>query len=128
MLVRLAGGCATSSLIIDIRPHKPPPFFLATTSDTNFPVMDVPAQDAMKPWLERVAKRATELWREDLESLCLDAKNRFPDIVWHTSAQLSDDRELQSAVWGHMGTHCERTCHTRFYFKISHPRIGANQS
>ncbi|KDR67442.1 hypothetical protein GALMADRAFT_258395 [Galerina marginata CBS 339.88] len=58
----------------------------------------VPAQEAMKPWRELISEQATKSWQEDLESLCLDAENRFPDIVWHTNSELG---KLSSTVWAH---------------------------
>ncbi|KDR68156.1 hypothetical protein GALMADRAFT_146638 [Galerina marginata CBS 339.88] len=66
--------------------------------------MAMPAQEAMKPWLELASEQATKLWLEDLESLCLDAKHRFPDLVWSTKAELgdSDIKNASRKIWGHL--------------------------
>ncbi|KDR68162.1 hypothetical protein GALMADRAFT_146645 [Galerina marginata CBS 339.88] len=66
--------------------------------------MAIPAQEAMRPWLESTSELATELWQKDLESLCLDAKHRFPDIVWRTKTELgdSDNPKASRKIWGHL--------------------------
>ncbi|KDR68153.1 hypothetical protein GALMADRAFT_146636 [Galerina marginata CBS 339.88] len=63
--------------------------------------MVVPAQEAMKPWLELISVRATKVWQEDLKSLCLEAEHHFPDIVWHTKIEHVEDLEFPEKVWAH---------------------------
>ncbi|KDR81313.1 hypothetical protein GALMADRAFT_241816 [Galerina marginata CBS 339.88] len=63
--------------------------------------MAVPAQKAMMLWLDSARKTATREFQQDLESLFLDAKNQFPDIVWDTEAETDEDWELPGQIWGH---------------------------
>jgi hypothetical protein len=52
------------------------------------------------PALLEATKKSTSVWQFNLGSLFLQAKDRFPDVVW----ELEDDKgKGVEEVWGHKG-------------------------
>ena len=51
--------------------------------------------------LQQATKRSREVWQKDLEQLFYHAKDRFPDVVWETVDD--DTQEVVDQVWGHKG-------------------------
>jgi hypothetical protein len=51
------------------------------------------------PALQEAVRNSTAVWQANLRALFLDAKDRFPDVVW----ELTADSDEQAEVWGHKG-------------------------